>query len=107
MTTLHILSAGAVKGLVTDLQATFKAETGADVEGSFSAVGAIQDKFLAGEPCDVLILTQKMLEDLSGRGNLVSGAISPLGTVRTGIAVRAGSRIPEIDRASSFADAIK
>lgn len=107
MTTLRILSAGAVKGLVTDVQAVFKVDTGADIEGTFSAVGAIQDKFLANEPCDVLILSQKLLDGLHARGNLLAGAIAPLGTVRTGIAVRAGMTLPDISSALSFGDALK
>jgi molybdate transport system substrate-binding protein len=96
MTVLRILSAGAAKGLVTALQAKFKAETGADLDGTFSAVGAIQDKFLAGEPCDVLILSHKMLEALHLRGDSLAGAIAPLGTVRTGLAVREGMPMPDI-----------
>ena len=107
MTTLQILSAGAVKGLVANVQAAFKAETGAEIEGSFSAVGAIQDRFLAGESCDVLILSQKMLDGLQARDNLIAGPIAPLGIVRTGIAVRAGQAIPDISSASAFGDAMK
>jgi len=106
MKTLRILSAGAVKGLVTNLQASFKADAGADLDGTFSAVGAIQDKFLAGDPCDVLILSQTLLEALQQRGNLLAGAIAPLGTVRTGIAVRSGMALPDIASAAALAAAL-
>lgn len=106
MTTLRILSAGAAKGLVTALQAGFTAESGATIDGTFSAVGAIQERFLAGEPCDVLILSQKMLEALQQRGDCLAGAIAPLGTVRTGIAVRGGMAVPDITSAASLATAL-
>jgi len=106
MKTLRILSAGAVKSLVTNLQASFKADTGADLDGTFSAVGTIQDKFLAGDPCDVLILSQTLLEALQQRGNLLAGAIAPLGTVRTGIAVRSGMALPDIASAAALAAAL-
>ena len=45
---LTFLSAGAAQGLI----ATIAAEAGIEVAGTFSAVGAIREKFLAGEPCD-------------------------------------------------------
>ena len=85
--TLHLLGAGASKGLVTDLQAGFTAETGIDVATYFNAVGAIRDKFLAAEPCDVVILSAALLDDLAARGLLLTGSIAPIGTVRTGVAV--------------------
>ncbi|MBS0528944.1 MAG: substrate-binding domain-containing protein [Proteobacteria bacterium] len=106
MATLRILSAGAVKGLVTALQPAFKADANAGIDGTFSAVGAIQDKFLAGEPCDVLILSQKMLEALHQRGNLLAGEILPLGIVRTGIAVRGGMAVPDITSPAALAAAL-
>lgn len=106
MTVLRILSAGAAKGLVTALQGEFKAATGADVDGIFSAVGAIQDKFLAGEPCDVLILSQKMLDALQRRGDCLAGTVAPLGTVRTGLAVREGMPTPVITDSATLTSAL-
>jgi molybdate transport system substrate-binding protein len=106
MATLQILSAGAVKGLVTVLETAFKADANADLNSTFSAVGAIQDKYLAGDPCDVLILSQKMLEALQQRGNLLAGAIAPIGTVRPGSAVRSGMRVPDIASAAALAAAL-
>ncbi len=94
--TLHLLGAGASKGLVTDLQAGFTAETGIDVATYFNAVGAIRDKFLAAEPCDVVILSAALLDDLAARGLLLTGSIAPIGTVRTGVAVPAGHPAPAI-----------
>lgn len=106
MATLQILSAGAVKGLVTVLEPAFKADANADLNSTFSAVGAIQDKFLAGEPCDVLILSQAMLEALSRRGDCLDGPIAPLGTVRTGIALRDGMTVPDIASPASLTAAL-
>ena len=98
--TLRVLSAGAAQGLVTALQADFRAETGAGVEGTFGAVGALKEKLVAGERCDVVILTAAMIADLEREGRLLPGASAPLGRVRTGIAVRTGDALPQVsDRA--------
>lgn len=98
---VHVLSAGAAKGLVEALQVRFRDETGARIAGTFNAVGTIRQQFDAGAPCDVLILTQAMLEELARDGRVDRKSITPLGRVATGIAVRSGEAHPAIgDRAS-------
>ncbi len=99
--TLHLLGAGASKGLVTALTAGF----GTDVAAVFNAVGAIRDKFLAGEACDVIILSQTLLDDLGRRGLLLAGSVAPIGTVRTGVAVPSGHPLPAIATSAELAAA--
>jgi molybdate transport system substrate-binding protein len=93
---LNILSAGASKGLVESLQAQFAAETGVGIDGTFRAVGAIKEMALAGEPCDVIILTVAMIDELARFGRVLPGSVAPLGRVRTAIAVREGEILPDI-----------
>jgi molybdate transport system substrate-binding protein len=93
---LNILSAGASKGLVESLQAKFAAETGVGIHGTFRAVGAIKEKALAGEPCDVIILTGAMIDELARFGRVLPESVAPLGRVRTAIAVREGDLLPDI-----------
>jgi molybdate transport system substrate-binding protein len=98
---LNILSAGAAKSLVTSLQSSFRTDAGVGVDGNFGAVGAVHEKFLAGDPCDVIVLTQTLIDDLIKSGQVLAGSGVPLGTVRTGIAVRNGDPLPDIaDRAA-------
>jgi molybdate transport system substrate-binding protein len=93
---LNVLSAGASKGLVESLQAQFGDETGVGIHGTFRAVGAIKEKALAGEPCDVIILTAAMIDELARFGRVFPGTVAPLGRVRTAIAVRDGDALPDI-----------
>jgi molybdate transport system substrate-binding protein len=104
---VHVLSGGAAKGIVTALRERFRDETGAAIEGTFSAVGAMRDKFVAGEPCDVLILTPPVIEDLDRRCLLRPGSIAPLGRVRTAVAVPAGFPSPDISTTAAFAAAMR
>lgn len=99
---LPILSAGAAKGLVTALQQEFSSETGASIQGSFGAVGAMKEKLLAGEACDVIILTAAMIAELTQSGQVLAGSSAPLGRVRTGIAVRSGQPFPDISDRDSL-----
>lgn len=87
---LHVLSAGAARGLVTALEPSFAAAHGVRFVAGFGAVGTIRDQLLAGSPCDVLILTEALLRDLAADGWIDGASIRPIGRVATGIAMRAG-----------------
>src|SRR2546430_44301 len=54
---IKVLSAGAVRSVVSDLAEAFRRETGHTVALTFGTVGALRQKLAAGEPADVLILT--------------------------------------------------
>jgi len=97
MSSLLILSGGAAQGLVNALRGTIYNETGRAIEGHFGAVGLMRDKLLAGEPCDVLILTQSLIDELSAAGHVQPGSATPLGVVRTGVAVKSGDPQPKVD----------
>jgi len=92
--TLHVLCAGAVQGVVKALHARFERESGAKLEARFGAVGAMKEALLAGEPCDVMIVTEAMIVELQSAGTLSIRAPAPLGRVRSGIAVRRGASVP-------------
>ena len=94
--TLQLLCAGAAQGLVTALQERFLADTGATVNARFGAVGAIRDLLLAGEPCDVMVATDAMIDSLVADGRLQAASRRPLGRVRTGMAVRSGEPRPDV-----------
>ena len=94
--TLNILCAGAVQGIVKALQAHFEQDTGATLQTRFGAVGAMKEALLAGEPCDVMIVTDAMVVALQGSGELSNAPRAPLGRVRTGVAVRAGAPVPDV-----------
>ena len=99
---LNILSGGAAQGIVSALAEKLQTETGHEIDGTFSAVGAMKEKFLAGAPCDLIILSAKLIGELEQEGHLVAGAIAPLGVVYTGVAVRTGDPLPAVANAVDF-----
>jgi molybdate transport system substrate-binding protein len=94
--TVNLLCAGAVQGLVRQLQPRFSAETGATLNARFGAVGAMKEALATGAPCDVMIVTDAMVLELQGSGALSLKPPAPLGRVRTGVAVRSGEPRPDI-----------
>lgn len=98
--TVHILSAGAAKGLVHGAAPAFGQASGHAIEGAFGAVGAMREKYAALEPCDVIVLTAAMIAELMRDGEVLEGSARDLGRVRTGVAVLAQGAVPPIaDRA--------
>ncbi len=104
---LTLLSGGAANGLVAALSARFKAETGADIDGTFGAVGAMRDKLVGGASADMVILTSALIADLTKAGHVVVGSAADLGTITTGVAVKSGDPAPPIGDAEALRAALR
>jgi molybdate transport system substrate-binding protein len=104
---LRVLSAGAAQGVVEATRAPFRAQSGAGIDATFGAVGALAEMLRAGERCDVVILTAAMIADLERTAELAPGTSAPLGRVRTGVAVRAGDSVPAIADRAQLASALR
>jgi len=107
MTSLHLLSGGAAQGLVRQLQAAFEANGSLKLDATFGAVGAMKQRLLDGAPCDLLILTQALIDGLVQSGQVRAGSDRKLGIVKTGIAVKAGTPWPEVASADSLRQALR
>lgn len=103
---VRLLSGGAAKGLVAQLQDRFSAQTGFTIHGDFGAVGAMREKLLAGEPCDLVILSQALIDQLAGDGHVAANTGTPLGAVKTGVALKSGERAPEVSTAGALKSAL-
>ena len=93
---MNVLCAGAAQGLVKALQGVFLEFTGARIDGCFGSVGAMREAFVAGAPCDVLIVTADMLAEVHSAGLLLEGSLGTLGRVRTGLAIRSEALRPDV-----------
>lgn len=100
--TLTLLSAGAAQALVR----TVARAAAIDVGGSFGAVGAMLEKFNAGEACDVVILTRKQVDELQRAGRVVAGSVADLGRVATAIGVLASEGTPDISAEAGLRQAL-
>ena len=96
MATLNIFCAGAAQAVVTDIAGKFQRDSDNIINGRFGAVGAMKAPVVAGEPADVIILTAAMIDELVQQGLIVAGSRVDLGKVGTGVAVRAGTPLPDV-----------
>jgi len=104
---MKVLSGGAAAALVKAMQPAFTRQTGAGIDGTFSAVGMMRDQLLAGAPCDLVILTAPLIAELTASGHVVAGTARSLGLVRTGIALRSGEQLAPIASADELRNALR
>ncbi len=93
---MYVLSGGAAAAVFQAVQAEYEKVTGTPIHATFSAVGQMRDKLIAGEACDVVILTQPLIAQLIASGHVVAGSARSLGHVKTGVAVRSGDAHPSV-----------
>jgi molybdate transport system substrate-binding protein len=97
---LHIISAGAAMGLTRELLGD---QISINVGLNFGAVRTMYDLYVSGVPCDLLLLTRAQIDELDAAGCLVSDSILDVGHVKTGVAVRADTKVdPDIHDAASL-----
>ena len=107
MSTLKILSGGAAASAVKGIQSAFEQENRCTIEGRFSAVGEMREALLSGDPCDVVILTRTLIDQLISSGHVLAGSAQSLGKVQTSIAVKPGTPAPQVDSAATLAEAFR
>jgi molybdate transport system substrate-binding protein len=98
---LRVLSAAAVKGPLAETVAAFERETGRRVTLEFATAGQVESRIVAGERADLIVNTRPRLDALVAK-SARAGAVHDLGTVRVGVAVRAGAPRPDVSTIDAF-----
>jgi len=98
MTAFDVLAAGAAQGALQ----CFASVQGVTLRGHFGPVGGNRARLLAGEPCDIVILTGTMIDELMASGHVVAGTRRDLGRVATAIAVMAGTPHPSVSNSEGL-----
>jgi molybdate transport system substrate-binding protein len=102
---VHVMSAGAARGLVEAIKSSFEHDAGARLSATFGSVGTIRELLATDVRCDVVILTAAALEPLARDGRIDATSLGLLGNVHTGIAVKKGARAPAIGDAAALREA--
>ncbi|HET9762629.1 MAG TPA: substrate-binding domain-containing protein [Casimicrobiaceae bacterium] len=94
---LRLLSAGAAQGLTKALAPAFERDMQCAVDARFMPVGALEEALVAGEPCDVVVSSEAMLQRFAREARVDAATIARLGAVYTGIAVKVSEPLPTIE----------
>jgi molybdate transport system substrate-binding protein len=92
---VRVISAGAVRAIVTELAEGFRAETGHTVALSFGTVGVVRQK-LAAEPADVAFMTDVAIDDAVKQGTVVNGSRTDVARTAVGVGIKEGAPKPDI-----------
>ena len=106
MDILNIVSAGAAQAVVARVARRFEEDGACTVQARFGAVQSMNAIVRSGEAADVVVLTDGLIDELTGAQWLVPGTRRDLGSVGTGIAVRAGLPLPVISSADDLRQAL-
>ena len=85
--TIKVMSAGAVKSMVTALGGEFERASGNKLTLIFNTACALRARILGGETADLVILPQSAIASLDKPGMFVAGSVTDLGRTVTGVAV--------------------
>jgi len=100
---VSVLSASAVKTVLSDIADAFRLETGHTVKLIFATAGEVEKRVIAGEATDVVVGTDVSTAKLASQGLLAADTRAIIARVGVGIGAREGAAKPDI----SSADALK
>ena len=103
---IQVLSAGAMRSIVTDLGAAFEKESGHTLKFNFATVGVIKAKLAEATPVDVVIMTDEAMRDMSRQGAVAEGSWTAIGRTGIGVAVRDGAPKPDIGSPEALKQAL-
>ena len=98
---VRVISAGAVRSIVTDLARTYEKETGHTVTLTFGTMGVVRQK-LASDPADVVIMSDTVIEESMAKGSVVGGSRTDIARTAMGVGVRDGAPRPDISSAGAL-----
>jgi molybdate transport system substrate-binding protein len=105
MTDLKVLSARAPQMALAKLFADFTHQTGHAIVPTYGTVGAIGDRFKAGEAADLLILSPAALAGLGEA--LVPGSTTAVARAGLAVCIRDGAAAPDLATVDALAAALR
>src|SRR5450755_3125598 len=93
---LKLLSSMATRELLAELTARYAREHGESVSAEAGGGVAIAKRVQADEPCDVVVLAANVIDQLTGLGKLLDSSRVDLVRSGVGIAIRRGTKRPDI-----------
>lgn len=105
--TLRVLSTGAPKGGVSGCAEAFGEKTGQTVSVEFVTAPALKDRVESGTAAaDVIVAPVARMDDFEAAGQVIPGIRTVVGSVKAGVVIRDGARVPDISTAETLKAAI-
>ena len=93
---IRIFSGGAPQTILRSLAPEFERESGHRVQFTFALVSAIQQRLIAGDQADLVLLPIALIEETARLRPMQASGRQELARVGIGVIAREGSRLPDI-----------
>jgi molybdate transport system substrate-binding protein len=102
MSTLKILSGGAMRSLMLEAVPLFERASGTKVDVKFALTSVLQKEIEDGATFDIALLPRPELDALALAGKIAAGTQTDVTRSAVGLAVRAGAPKPDIGTVEAF-----
>ena len=103
---LHVICSNGFRAAIQKLRPQSEHSIGRHIQVEFGASANLRRTIESGEPFDVAILTPQILGELTNEGKIVAGSTVQVASTGIGIAVRAGTRKPDVSTAQAVKQAL-
>ena len=100
---LKVISAGAVRGVVSGMIDEYAKQTGHTFDFTTGPTGLLRDTIASGKPADLIIASGPLMAELEKTGKMTPGSRVDIGRIGLGVVVREGAPVPNV----STPDALK
>jgi len=106
VSTLKVLSAGAVKSGVAQVAKEFERATGTRVTVEFNTAPELRKRIAAGEAADVVVAPPAAMDEFQKLGKIDAGTRGFVGRSRMGVVVHAGAPALDVSTSAAFRKAL-
>src|SRR5258708_7845439 len=106
MNDITLIASNAVKEALAELVPGFEQATGHKVSAIWGGTLDISERIRGGEVVDIVILAAPRIDDFIRQGRLMAGSRVDIARSGIGVAVRAGSRKPDISSGAALEAAL-
>jgi len=99
---IKVMSAGAVKSVVSALGAEFERDTGTKLNLNFGTAGSLRERIKDGETADLVVLSESAIAELAKLGLAVVDSVVDVGRTVTSVVIREGGPVPDISTPEAF-----
>jgi molybdate transport system substrate-binding protein len=103
---LKVTSAGAVRGLITQIIEDYSKQTGQKFDFTIGTTGQLRNIIASGQHADLIIASAPLMGELEKTGKMMPGSRADLGRVGIGITVREGATVPNVATPETFKQAL-
>jgi molybdate transport system substrate-binding protein len=99
---VDVLSTLALRGVLVETEAEFRARTGLTIEARYKSTNAQLIAIAEGATADVAIITRPAIDKLTAEGKIVPGSARDIAQSGIGLAVCTGAPKPDISTIEAF-----